>query len=464
MTATQHPMAERLKLLSQTAPDTPMGRLLRTFWQPVARSALLKPGTAQPLRILSEDLTLYRGESGRPYLVGARCPHRRTLLHTGWVQDDQIRCMYHGWRFNGLGHCTERPAERDTAGVRIAGYPLHEYCGLIFAYMGDGPAPEFQLPRKDIFERPDGLLFARQETWPCNWFQQVENSLDAVHVSFVHHWGTVGTFGDAVAATIPQLDYAETDAGIRQIATRSKGSRRVSDWTFPNNNHISQPGLLPTDPWIDVGVWVVPVDDTHTRRFIIYSVPKTGRDRTEADERITGYFDRFGDYEPADHHDDLILDKKMPEDTLMQLTSAQDYVAAVGQGAIVDRTAETLGKSDMGIAFLRRTFWRELDAIRDGRPTKAVAQARRGDAHAASGEGECVRRVRRARQVRHDITPLTASPRPARRHGAPTPPGCVPRPWPHRAPGRRSAPGGARSCASPARHHWTAMRLRPRPR
>jgi len=128
------------------------------------------------------------------------------------------------------------------------------------------------------------------------------------------------------------------------------------------------PGLRDGDPWIDVGHWNVPVDDTHTTRFVIYSVPSAGG---EADERITRYFADVGDYNPADHHDELLFRKKVPQDELIQLTSAQDYVAAMGQGTIVDRTQETLGKSDAGIAFLRRIFWRELEGIRAGRPTKA---------------------------------------------------------------------------------------------
>jgi len=365
-----HPLAEKLALLPQTGPDTPMGRLLRRFWHPVERSERLKNGKTLPLRILSEDLTLYRGETGEPHLVGGRCPHRRTRLHTGWVQGDSIRCMYHGWKFDSSGRCIERPAENENLPLRerIVSYPVHEYCGLIFAFMGEGEPPAFELPRKDVFERPRGLLFTRSETWPCNWFQQIENSLDATHVSFVHRWGTLGTFGEAVAATIPELEYEETEAGIRQTAIRSEKSRRVSDWTFPNNNHISQPGLRQDDPWIDVGIWMTPVDDTHTTRFIIYSIPRSAAD---ADMRITRYFEEYGDYEPAEFERELFLERRMPEDTLMQLTSAQDYVAAVGQGAIVDRSLERLGRSDLGIAFMRRMFFRELDALREARPTKS---------------------------------------------------------------------------------------------
>ena len=167
--------------------------------------------------------------------------------------------------------------------------------------------------------------------------------------------------------TIPKLEYLETDAGIRQIATRSKNSVRVSDWTFPNKNHIVVPGVAENDPWIDVGHWIVPNDDEASTRFIIYSIPTSG---PEFDRRLMKYFEDFGDYNPADHHHELFNEKKVPHDQLLQLTSAQDYVAAVGQGVVVDRTRERLGRSDMGIAFLRRIFLRELEAVRNGNPTK----------------------------------------------------------------------------------------------
>lgn len=372
MTA-ENPMFERLRKLHQTGRDTSMGKLLRQFWQPVGRSEELQPGYAKTVRVMGEDLTLYRGETGKAFLVGGHCPHRLTLLANGWVQGDEIRCMYHGWKFGGDGQCTERPAERDTKqpNVKIVAYPVHEYAGLVFAYMGEGEAPPFELPRKAVFERPGALQFARIETWPCNWLQQVENSMDAVHVSFVHHWGKVGSFGAVVAATVPELSYEETDAGIRQTAVRSETSKRVSDWTFPNNNHISHPTLELNDPWVDVGVWMTPVDDENTMRFLIYSIPSTD---PATDTRIREYFEKYSEYNPADHHDDLILHRKLPNDKLVQLTSAQDYVAAVGQGAIVDRTQERLGRSDMGIALLRRLYWREMDAIEKGVPGKRWAR------------------------------------------------------------------------------------------
>jgi 5,5'-dehydrodivanillate O-demethylase len=369
MSDTRTDRAQRLDALTETGRGTDMGRLLRKFWQPVAVSRSILPGKARALRVMGEDLTLYRGASGKPYLVGGTCAHRRTLLHTGWVQGEEIACMYHGWRYDGSGQCVLRPAEADKGlpPVRIAGYPLRDYCGLVFAYLGEGEAPPFELPRKPVFERPGGIVYAKLETWPCNWFQMVENSLDAAHVSFVHQMGRVGSFGGTVTQAIPELTYLETDAGIRQIATRSKTNVRVSDWTFPNNNHISQPGMIPSDPWIDVGIWMVPLDDTRTARFTFWAVPHAD---AETDRRFVEYCERYGDYDPADHHDALIRDGKYPDDTLMQLTSAQDYVVQIGQGTIADRADEWLGKSDAGIAFLRRIFLRELEAIRAGRPTK----------------------------------------------------------------------------------------------
>lgn len=361
--------ASRLSRLTHTHPDTTMGKLLRRFWHPVAVSRTLAPGTAQALRILCEDLTLYRGESGEPHLVSSRCPHRGTLLSTGWVEGDAIRCMYHGWAFDAMGACIDRPAERDEqpCRVRIAGYPVREYGGLIFAYMGAGEPPEFDLPRKDVFEEPGRILYARSEIWNVNWLQMNENSLDAVHVSFVHQKGASGRFIHVVSTAIPTLDYVETDAGIRQIATRGEGNVRISDWTFPNNNHISVPGLEPGDNWIDVGHWNTPIDDEHTFRLKIWSTPAKSE---EADARITAYFHRAAEYDPANHHDELFAENKFPDDPLFGLTAAQDYLAQRGQGVIADRENEVLGRSDAGLAFLRRLYFRELDALDEGRESK----------------------------------------------------------------------------------------------
>jgi 5,5'-dehydrodivanillate O-demethylase oxygenase subunit len=357
--------AETLELFTQTARGTPMGDLLRRFWQPVSLSSQVEPGKARAVRVFSEDLTLYRGISGQPYLVAGRCAHRCSRLHTGWVEGDDIRCVYHGWKYDGTGQCVEMPAENPSlpAKVKIASYPVHEHCGLVFAYLAPAPVPAFDLPRKDAFEEEGRLTFQREQVWPCSWFQQSENSMDAVHVSFVHQKGRVGIFGQAVTSGIPSLKYVETDAGIRQIATRGPGNVRVSDWTFPNNNHILVPGITKDHPWMDIAIWLVGIDDERTSRFQIYSFPSSG---PEIDRKTTEHFRKHIDYNPSDHHEELFDKGEFPEEMALELVNAQDYVAVMGQGRIADRAGERLASSDAGVALLRRIFQRELKATCSG--------------------------------------------------------------------------------------------------
>jgi 5,5'-dehydrodivanillate O-demethylase len=365
--------AQQFKRLTECGKQTPMGRLLRQFWQPVALAESVSAKGAIPLLIMGEELALYRGESGALHLVGGRCAHRRTLLHSGWVVGEEIRCIYHGWQFNGQGACVHRPAEANTGMPRtkIPAYPVREYMGLVFAYMGEGEPPEFDLPRKLLLERAGTLVANGRERWDNNWFQQVENSLDAVHVSFVHQALTVGPFGQAVTGAIPDLSYEETSAGIRQTARRSESNVRVSDWTFPNNNHVTVPGLTPEDPWIDVFVWMTPNDDMNTTRFMIYGQQPGASAASQA--RFEEYFAKYGKYDPAEHHDELFASRvwSNPEDTFVGLTAAQDYLSIRGQARITSREDEILGRSDLGIVTLRKLFWREMELQEAGAPTKS---------------------------------------------------------------------------------------------
>ena len=365
--------AQQFKQLTECSRCKPMGRLLRKFWQPVALADSVDAGAAIPLVIMGEELTLYRGESGGLHLVGGRCAHRRTLLHTGWVVGEEIRCIYHGWQFDGKGACVARPAEANTGmpRTRITAYPVREYMGLVFAYMGEGEVPEFDLPRKLLLEREGTLVANGRERWDNNWFQQVENSLDAVHVSFVHMALTVGPFGAAVTGAIPELSYEETSSGIRQTARRSATNVRISDWTFPNNNHITVPGLTPDDPWIDVFVWMIPNDEQNTTRFMIYGQQPGASE--EARTRFKEYFAKYGKYDPAEHHDELFASREWsnPEDKFVGLTAAQDYLSIRGQARITAREDEILGRSDLGIVTLRKLFFRELALQESGQSTKS---------------------------------------------------------------------------------------------
>jgi 5,5'-dehydrodivanillate O-demethylase len=254
--------------------------------------------------------------------------------------------------------------------VRILSYPAKEYAGLVFAYMGDGAAPEF--PRKAELERDCGVKWAGSMTWPCNWFQRIENSMDAVHVSFVHQQSRLGR---ALSYTVPSLSYEESEWGIRQIATRSGNNVRISDFSWPNCNHIVVPTHFPSRregealPWTDIFNWFVPVDDTHTAMFTARSSPIRGDMAREFETWLSS----CEKYNPADHDEELFKGV-MPGDnvgeTASVLVNAQDYLVQVGQGAIVDRSKERLGKSDAGVILLRKIFRRELNAIKKGQPGK----------------------------------------------------------------------------------------------
>ena len=208
----------------RTGPGTPAGRYLRQFWQPIYHSTDLPAGRAVAIRIMSEDFTLWRGQSGQAHLVDARCPHRGTRLASGWIEGDELRCFYHGWKFASDGHCVEQPAEENAfcAKVSIASYPMREYLGLIFVFLGTGPVPEFQSHPE--FENFDGMVEIDSYSRECNYFQNLENALDMSHVGFVHADNEAVFKGIGLGRS---LDAEESSWGVTYGFTRPDGQRRV---------------------------------------------------------------------------------------------------------------------------------------------------------------------------------------------------------------------------------------------
>ena len=140
------PIAEQDDFV-HTGPGTLAGRYLRRYWQPIYLSDKLAKGTIVPIRILGEELALYRGESGAVRVITNECPHRLTRLSTGWIEGETVRCRYHGWRFDESGQCVEQPAEPKPFCAKVkklASYPTHEAHGFVFAYLGEGEAPSFR--------------------------------------------------------------------------------------------------------------------------------------------------------------------------------------------------------------------------------------------------------------------------------------------------------------------------------
>ncbi|HLY65392.1 MAG TPA: Rieske 2Fe-2S domain-containing protein, partial [Chloroflexota bacterium] len=248
-----------------TGPDTLAGRYLRRFWHPVYVADKLPAGRAIAIRIMNEDFTLYRGKSGKSQVIAFRCAHRGTQLSTGWVEGDCIRCFYHGWKYDAGGQCVEQPAEDVSfaAKVRIRSYPTLEYVGLIFAYLGEGNAPEF--PRIPAFE-DDGVLNSYSYFRGCNYANNLESNMDELHVAFVHRDSAFTTEG--LNRDLPTISGDETEYGIVKFGTRSDGVVRVSHFFWPNGLYIKgSPHPNDATGWTDHIGWRVPIDDVSHASF-----------------------------------------------------------------------------------------------------------------------------------------------------------------------------------------------------
>jgi 5,5'-dehydrodivanillate O-demethylase len=359
--------------LVSTKPGTLAGNYLRRFWLPVYRAEDLAPGEARPIEIMSERFTLYRGEGGTPHVVGFRCPHRGTQLSAGWVEGDSIRCMYHGWLFDGTGQCTEQPAEDKSFAVkiRVPSYPTRQYLGLIFAYLGAGEAPAF--PRFPHMEEDGVLEVLSTEIWPCNFFQRIDNNGDTYHAPFVHR-GAYSVSATNNRSGLPEISKEETPWGTTSYASFAQGWQNVFQFFMPNAYAFRNPSPEPECAWEDRMQWDVPLDDKRSLEFRLRRLPLSGaaaesyRARRAAAQPVKVSVAQMGEAVLSGKMNFQDLDKFFQDK--IALVHTQDYVAQVGQGSIADRSEEHLGRSDVGIILFRRIWQRELTALAEGRPLK----------------------------------------------------------------------------------------------
>ena len=354
-----------------TGPGTLAGRFLRMFWPPVCCSHELAVGQALPLRIMDEQLTLYRGASGKSYLVANRCAHRGTQLSAGWVEGDCIRCFYHGWKYDGGGQCVEQPAEDQAFApkVRIAAYPVREYIGLIFAYLGEGEAPP--LPRYPEFEKANISLDVAGLKRICNYFNNIENSLDNVHVRWVHSRHRDAS-EDKIVLGDPVISVEESDWGVRRYVKYPDGKDLTFFFGMPNINYINGQVVDPVIKRADVIVFKVPVDDENHIHFEVRAIPLSGeRGRAWIEERRALRAQAEKDRPQivrAILAGELTLDDV--DSNRVDFVMLEDEVAQTGQGAIAARGNEHLGRSDRGVFLLRKIWERELRNLAEGGPVK----------------------------------------------------------------------------------------------
>lgn len=351
---------EQNRLLTQVGPGTPMGELLRRYWMPIAGVSEFDERTTKPVRLLGEDLVLYKDLSGNFGLLERHCPHRRADLVHGIAEPHGLRCNYHGWCFDAQGACVHQPFE-DTAfpernikaNIATTAYPVQIKAGLVWAYLGPQPAP--LVPDWELFSRPNGFVQIVLAEVPCNWFQCQENSIDPVHFEWMHeNWGNRLRHGAQASygPTHLKLAFEEFEYGLVYKRVREDTDENHPFWT------IGRTALWPNCFFLGEHFeWRVPMDDENTlsvmwkfthvpkdrEPYVQTSIPTwTGPVKDAAGNWITSH------------------------------VMNQDFLAWVGQGRIADRTRERLGASDQGIVMMRRRFFEELARLGEGGDPKGV--------------------------------------------------------------------------------------------
>jgi len=373
--------------LYRTEPGTLAGRYLRSFWQPVWRAKDLPAGEAVPLRIMSEDSTLYRGETGTPHVVAFRCAHRGTQLSAGWVEGDCLRCFYHGWKYESSGKCVEQPGEDASfkSKIKIRSYPTEEYLGLIFVYFGEGATPPFpRYPDLDAGGIVDVLL---NEEWPCNYFNRLDNLGDPVHVPFTHKESRSRIGIDVVVPE--QLIAEENDVGIKLTRKLAGGKTEARYILMPNMNHLRHPLRIKGPVAKEIGegsvdrfLWRVPIENDRCLGLGVDIVHLASK---EAKKQFLELSSEAGIEGPS--HVELgekVLRGKAKIKNLTgadnyELTRIEDYVAQVGQGAMPEANNFHLGRNDAVVILFRKIWDRELRALAEGQPTKEWRTLSRAD-------------------------------------------------------------------------------------
>lgn len=347
--------------LTEVGRGTPMGELLRRYWQPVGLGSDASPEPRR-IRVLGEDLVLFRTRAGEAGLVHERCAHRGTSLAYGRVDEAGLRCCYHGWAFDAQGRCTEQPCEPgggiNRHRVRQPWYPVQERYGLIWAYMGP-PARMPVLPRYDIFESlaPGEFIEADDRSiggggpqiLDFNWFQHWENVLDPFHVVVLHGWFSGAQF-IADMQVMPQVHFSLSPYGVRTTSLRplpdGRQFARVTGVAVPNLRLVPNPRKGAEDRRLESIGFVLPIDDTHFRIYTVARVTRPGE--------LQGYRSRMNGK----------LWEELSEEEHRRFPG--DYEAQKTQGDITWHSHEHLALSDRGIGMLRRLMTQQLERVAAG--------------------------------------------------------------------------------------------------
>ncbi len=406
--------AELNERITRIGPSTPCGDLMRHYWQPVALVDEFNPTLdtrmgirpVKAVRVLGQDLVLFKNTHGVFGLLDRDCPHRGADLAFGRHESDGLRCPFHGWKFDVTGQCTETPAEPDGSKlcthVKQRSYPLAEHSGILFGWFGpeDSAPPPF--PALDCFTAPNSHTFAFKGLWQCNWLQAFEVGVDPAHASFLHRFffdesldDTYGKqFRGASAGAIdgerwpmtkvlrefdqPKITTEAMPYGMRLTSLRPLNDKlthvRVTNAIFPHTF------VIPLSETMTITQMHVPVDDTHTYWYSVFTSFDGPVDK-EAMRNQRLRFISLPDYVPNSgrHNNWGFNAQEQQTRTYLGMgeedINVHDQWACESMGPIQDRTREHLGTSDTAIMANRRNLIKAIDDVAAGKLPMGLAQA-----------------------------------------------------------------------------------------
>ena len=422
--------AAQNELITRVGPGTPCGELLRRYWQPAALldefDARLDPRMAgrpvKAVRLMGQDLVLFRDGDGHFGLLDRHCPHRGADLAFARHEPEGIRCPFHGWKFAVDGRCLETPAEPIGSTlcqrVRQRSYPVKLQSGVVFAYLGPEGSTPPELPAFDAFIAPSTHSFAFKGLWHCNWLQAFEVGIDPAHPSFLHRYlqdeSLEQTYGRQFrAASVgevdgqrwpmtrvmreacsPEIRHEEVAPGLTRLTTLrlindSLTHVRVTHAAFPHTF------VIPLSETVTITQLHVPVDDTHTYWYSFFTSfagpldKETMRSQRLAHMSLPDYVPVHGrhdewNFNPEEQRTRTFLG--MGEEDI----NLHDQWAVESMGAIQDRTQEHLGSSDKVIMAHRRTLLKAIQTVQDGGTPPMVLTAEQAAALRGPDTMDCI--------------------------------------------------------------------------
>ena len=345
--------------LTRVGPGTSCGEYLRRFWHPVALSAEVAD-LPVAVTLLGEDLVLFRTREGNLGLLHRHCMHRGTSLEYGRVEEQGVRCCYHGWLYGVDGSLLETPLEPESSPIRrkvcIGAYPVHEYRGIVFAFLGP-PERKPAFPVYDTFEMPDTVYLSAGHHFPTNWLHLVENNFDMAHAVYLHTLMSPNAQFYDTWGVLPRIEYRHTPIGVRYTYTR-----RVEDNVWVGLEDIVLPNFTQAGAIFSMdgrsrkyfgrgsySRWLVPLDDLNTRVYVL----------GHFNERSDPFLEEYAQKENLEIMEVGTRFERSHEERQRE---PSDLEAAGSQGRIYLRRNEHLATTDKGVALFRR---RLREAVRD---------------------------------------------------------------------------------------------------